>query len=249
MKSTWRVTRAVFVFGIATTIGTSAAVAQTSASDEGRALGGYGGSMTEIGTGMGGPTIPYAGRFGGFMPYRMGGGSLSFQSRGNSPMGSGRTSFSLSPISGGMSSMSGTRGRLPVVLVVRHAGLDGNGRRFGDGRRHEPDTRHGRDAAELRLPVPSAAEPPLALVCRHGHVDVASPDGHAVSVLPAPARLGAGRGGGRLEGTGGGRRRWGRGRDRVLVDLGADGPLQGRDRLAQLRLDLSDLEPDLEHLA
>ena len=49
-------------------------------------LGGYGGatrgnSMTSMG--VGGPIIPYAGNFGGFMPYRMGGGSsLSFSSRG-----------------------------------------------------------------------------------------------------------------------------------------------------------------------
>jgi len=67
-------------------------------------LGGYGGSMTETGSGMGmsGPIIPYAGKFGGFMPYRMGaGGSLSFPSRSASALGSNRTSFSLSPMSGG----------------------------------------------------------------------------------------------------------------------------------------------------
>jgi hypothetical protein len=57
---------------------------------------------TGSGMGMGGPVIPYAGTFGGFMPYRMGSGSLSFQSRGTSPMASGRTSFSLSSMSGGM---------------------------------------------------------------------------------------------------------------------------------------------------
>jgi hypothetical protein len=69
--------------------------------------------MTDTGPGMGmsGPVIPYAGKFGGFMPYRMGGGgSLSFQTRGISPIASGRTSFSLSPMSGGMSSMSGGLG-------------------------------------------------------------------------------------------------------------------------------------------
>jgi hypothetical protein len=91
----------------------SAAVAQTASTGEGRSLGGYGGSMTDTGSGMGmsGPVIPYAGKFGGFMPYRMGGGGgLSFQTRGTSPIGSGRTSFSLSPTSGGMSSMSGGLG-------------------------------------------------------------------------------------------------------------------------------------------
>jgi hypothetical protein len=112
MQSTWRVVRAVAVFlGVATTLGASTSVAQMAASG-GQSLGGYGGSTTDTGSGMGmgGPFIPYAGKFGGFMPYRMGGGSLSFQSRGTSPTGSGRTSFSLSPMSGGMSSMSGGLG-------------------------------------------------------------------------------------------------------------------------------------------
>jgi hypothetical protein len=108
MQSTRRVARAALVLGAAMTIGASVAVAQTTSTAEGRSLGGYGGSMTDIGAGMGGPVIPYAGKFGGFMSYRMGGsGTLSFQSRGTSPIGSGRTSFSLSPMSGGMSSMSG----------------------------------------------------------------------------------------------------------------------------------------------
>ena len=62
--------------------------------------------------GGGGPVIPYAGNFGGFMPYRMGGGSnLSFSSHGTSAMESTRTSFSLSPMTGGMSSMSGGLGQ------------------------------------------------------------------------------------------------------------------------------------------
>jgi hypothetical protein len=64
--------------------------------------------------GLGGTAIPYAGKFGGFMPYRMGGGStLSFQPRGDSPLGSNRTTFSLSPMSGGMTTMSGGGGRGP----------------------------------------------------------------------------------------------------------------------------------------
>jgi hypothetical protein len=60
----------------------------------------------------GGPIIPYAGNFGGFMPYRMGGGSsLSFSSRGTSAIGSTRTSFSLSPMTGRMTSMPGGTGQ------------------------------------------------------------------------------------------------------------------------------------------
>jgi hypothetical protein len=61
--------------------------------------------MTDTGSGMGmsGPIIPYAGKFGGFMPYRMGASSsLSFPSRSASAPGSNRTSFSLSPMSSGM---------------------------------------------------------------------------------------------------------------------------------------------------
>jgi hypothetical protein len=98
----------VFNFLVAQVIGVSAAHAQ--GSDARGSLGGYGGSMSNLdsGMGMGGSVIPYAGKFGGFMPYRMSGSSsLSFQSRGTSALGSMRTSFSLSPMSGGMSSMSG----------------------------------------------------------------------------------------------------------------------------------------------
>jgi hypothetical protein len=77
-------------------------------------LGGYGAtsgnSMASMGGG--GPIIPYAGNFGGFMPYRMGGGSsLSFQSRGPSAMESTRTPFRLSPMPGGITSMSGGMGQ------------------------------------------------------------------------------------------------------------------------------------------
>ncbi len=91
-------------------VGISRASAQGLGS--GGSLGGYGGSMSSSASGMGmsGPVIPYAGKFGGFMPSRMGGGTLSFQSRSTSAMGSSRTSFSLSSMSGGMSSMSGGMG-------------------------------------------------------------------------------------------------------------------------------------------
>ncbi|HEV3165823.1 MAG TPA: hypothetical protein VGZ22_17475, partial [Isosphaeraceae bacterium] len=91
-------------------VGTPRASAQDFGS--GGSLGGYGGSMSSSPSGMGmsGPVIPYAGKFGGFMPARMGGGSLSFPSRDTSAMGTSRTSFSLSSMSGGMSSMSGGMG-------------------------------------------------------------------------------------------------------------------------------------------
>jgi len=79
-----------------------------------RSLGGYGasGSSSMAGMAAGSPVVPYAGNFGGFMPYRMGGGSsLSFTSRATSAMGSTRTSFSLSPMTGGMTTMQGGMGQ------------------------------------------------------------------------------------------------------------------------------------------
>jgi hypothetical protein len=93
-------------------IGMPSAKAQSPGSRS--SLGGYGatasGSMASMG--VGGPIIPYAGNFGGFMPYRMGGGSsLSFQSRGASAMESTRTSFSLGPMTSGTTSMSGGMGQ------------------------------------------------------------------------------------------------------------------------------------------
>ena len=132
-------------------------------------LGGYGGSMSDTGSGMGmgGPVIPYAGRFGGFMPYRMGGGgSLSFQSRGTSAMGSARTSFSLSPMSGGMSSMSGGMGQGLGTGPARFRPRSRAGWGWAAACSRCRHARHGRDAAELRLPVPAAAEPPVALLRR-----------------------------------------------------------------------------------
>jgi hypothetical protein len=91
----------------------SMAIGATPAHAQG-SLGGYGAvpGNSMAGMGAGGPIIPYAGNFGGFMPYRMGGSSsLSFSSRGTSVMGSARTSFSLSPMTGGMTSMSGGMGQ------------------------------------------------------------------------------------------------------------------------------------------
>lgn len=104
-------TRAVVFGAVAILVGQVSGTSATRAQSVGGrgSLGGYGGSMSNLdsGVGMGGANIPYAGRFGGFMPSRMSGGSLSFQARGTSAMGSMRTSFSLSPLSGGMSSMGG----------------------------------------------------------------------------------------------------------------------------------------------
>lgn len=79
-------------------------------------LGGYGAASSYSGLGMGGSTpmiIPYGGMFEGFMPSRMGGGgSLSLRSRPTAAMGSGRTSFSLAPMSGGMGRGLGARTRM-----------------------------------------------------------------------------------------------------------------------------------------
>jgi hypothetical protein len=90
-------------------------------------LGGYGSaardSMTSMGS-TGSSFIPYAGSFGGFMPYRMGGEStLVFRTRGASAIGSSRPAFSLAPMTGGLSSMS-ARGS---VLSPRPRGAMGIG--------------------------------------------------------------------------------------------------------------------------
>lgn len=136
MRLTWReVSAGMVLVGLVTTIGASKARAQSAMTGEGRSLGGYGGSMiaTGSGMGMGGPVIPYAGNFGGFMPYRMGGGSLSFQSRGTSPMASGRTSFSLSSMSGGMGQGLGMGSRTFAPLGSPGAMGLGSGMGLGGG--------------------------------------------------------------------------------------------------------------------
>jgi hypothetical protein len=77
-------------------------------------LGGYGASAGGSALGMSDRSplvIPYGNQFGGFMPGRMGGGSvLSFRSSPGAAMSSGRTTFRLAPLSGGMSSMDGGSG-------------------------------------------------------------------------------------------------------------------------------------------
>ena len=91
--------------GLGMAIGAPSARAQGSRTP--RSLGGYGASSgrSMASMGSGGPIIPYAGNFGGFMPYRMssgGGSGLSFSTRSSSVMDGSRTSFSLAPMSTGM---------------------------------------------------------------------------------------------------------------------------------------------------
>src|SRR5437879_1802042 len=64
----------------------------------GSSLGGYGAASTDaMPRAGGGPLIPYAGGFAGFMPYRVaGGGTMAFSARPGSRMSPTRGSFSLS---------------------------------------------------------------------------------------------------------------------------------------------------------
>jgi hypothetical protein len=112
MRALWRAFLAGGVLiGSQLATGTPSAWAQSFGSRS--SLGGYGASPNNSMGGMdSGPIIPYAGNFGGFMPFRIGGGStLSFQSRGASAMESTRNPFSLSPMTGGTTSMSGGMGQ------------------------------------------------------------------------------------------------------------------------------------------
>ena len=102
----------VVMIGAALGLATSSASAQ--GLGPGGSLGGYGAASSSGTPGMGSTggggamVIPYGGRTEGFMPSRMGGGSpLGFRSRPTAAMSSSRTTFSLSPMSGGMSSTSG----------------------------------------------------------------------------------------------------------------------------------------------
>jgi hypothetical protein len=102
----------VYAIGAALGLATSSASAQGLGS--GGSLGGYGAASSYGAPGMGNiggggaMVIPYGGMTEGFMPSRMGGGSpLAFRSRPTAAMSSSRTTFSLSPMLGGMSSTSG----------------------------------------------------------------------------------------------------------------------------------------------
>ncbi len=122
--ASWRLWGEILLAGGSLSIGNSQCWAQGLGSSG--SLGGYGTVSNSASPGMGGSSpmiIPYSGTFEGFMPSRMGGGSaLSFQSRPTAAMGSNRTSFSLSPVSGGMTAMSsgpggfraGTRAMSPL---------------------------------------------------------------------------------------------------------------------------------------
>jgi hypothetical protein len=100
-------------------------------------LGGYGAAPSFANPSMSGSSpmiIPYGGMFEGFMPGRTGGGSaLSFRSRPSAAMGSARTSFSLAPMSGGMTSMSGGMGRGPGARNRAMSPLGGGGMGLGGG--------------------------------------------------------------------------------------------------------------------
>jgi hypothetical protein len=91
--------------------------------------------------GASGSFVPYAGNFGGFMPYRVGGGtSLSFSSRGTSTMEPSRTSFSLTSMRGGMTSMSAANGQGPGSgsRSLSSFGLRGGMRLEGEMRQQMP---------------------------------------------------------------------------------------------------------------
>jgi hypothetical protein len=102
----WNSWSPILLAGLACAIETPRAVGQVVITNS-QSLGGYGAASTSAMASMGSssPTIPYAGSFGGFMPYRMssgGGSGLSRSPRGSSMMESSRTSFSLAPMSTGM---------------------------------------------------------------------------------------------------------------------------------------------------
>jgi hypothetical protein len=102
-----------------------------------RSLGGYGATATSsmASQGSNSPMIPYAGSFGGFMPYRMAGGAsspVSFSARGSSMLESGRTSLRLSPISRGMGMGVGPSNELFAPLGSAGA------MRFGGGLMNQP---------------------------------------------------------------------------------------------------------------
>jgi hypothetical protein len=102
-----------------------------------RSLGGYGATATSsmASQGSNSPMIPYAGSFGGFMPYRMATGTsspLSFAPRASSALQSTRTSFRLSPMSSGMGMDSGLGSGLFAPLRSQGA------MRLGGGLMNQP---------------------------------------------------------------------------------------------------------------
>src|SRR5262249_52600234 len=122
-------------------------------------------------------------------------------------------------------------------------------------------TEEERDAAEHRLAVPPTSQPRLSIHLRSWEVDgtILLAGGRLAGTRftrTVPPRGRASVGGSWAEGAGSGRRGTrrlgtllgGSGIERPLVDLAPDGPLQGGQGLAQLGLDLGDLDRDLKHL-
>jgi hypothetical protein len=127
---TWKPIQAALFAALAWIWATPGAHAQSSSSF--RSLGGYGATAASPMASMGSssPMIPYAGSFGGFMPYRMAAGSSSpvtFSARGSSVLESTRTSFRLSPMSSGMGMGSGPGTGLLAPLGSRGAMRLGGG--------------------------------------------------------------------------------------------------------------------------
>ena len=97
-----------------------------------RSLGGYGAIAAAPMASMGSnsPMIPYAGSFGGFMPYRMAGGSsspVSVSARGSAVPESARTSFRLTPMSSEMGVGLGASSRSLAPLGSKGATRLGGG--------------------------------------------------------------------------------------------------------------------------
>ena len=125
----------VSVLGIGAWLALATPSAEAQAPHARADLGGYGAAQATGGMGMGAgsPLLPYAGKFGGFMPYRAGGGGeLSFRPRSTAALGSTRTSFSLSPMAA-MGQGLGSRSRGPASLGARSGMGPGGMRRAVPG--------------------------------------------------------------------------------------------------------------------
>jgi hypothetical protein len=138
-----RVRRAIIRLAFSTVAAVTVATSATRGQDlgAGGSLGGYGTTSWYSTPGMsgGGPMIiPYAGMFGGFMPGRMGGGSLSFRARSSTSMESARRPFVLSPMSGMQGGSRGGR----AMGSFGSSGTMGSGRGTGlGGMRRMPGAR------------------------------------------------------------------------------------------------------------
>jgi hypothetical protein len=126
----WKSWSVILVMGLAWAMETPRAHGQTAGTS--RSLGGYGAASAGATASMGSssPMIPYAGSFGGFMPYRMnsgGGTGLSISTRGSSLMESSRTSFSLAPMSSGMGTGFAPRSRSAGTFSSQGLGGEGGG--------------------------------------------------------------------------------------------------------------------------